>query len=181
MGAVRVKCAKCGASLFTSSAGRKKVEEPPENRLCTCEHWETDHGIDKYCESANCVCDKFTAAKPEIVMGQAVMRPYKEFQVRNFEELSEHDYITTLVTTEYIYAVHHGGIMWIIESDNRKYTNELRANDIQIISDAWYCFMPYSEFIKSEHNVSIPVVIRNSPVYKALAKMAWVKKKKEKS
>ena len=140
MGAVRVKCAKCGASLFTSSAGRKKVEEPT-----------------------------------------VVMRPYKEFQVREFEELSEHDFVTKLVCENYSAAAYHDGIMWVLNGDNRKYTDELRANDIQLLASAEYCFMQYTPIIKSKGNISIPVIRYNGPDFIALAKMAWAKKKKEKS
>ena len=176
MGAVRVKCAKCGASLFTSSAGRKKVEEPPENRLCTCEHWETDHGIDKYCKSANCVCDKFTAAKPEIVMGQAVMRPYKEIHVRELVEFTQNDFITMMISLGTAYVEYHDGIFWSLAYDNSKAMAMLKDDDIRVVAEAYYCFMQYTPFIKTENNLTIPVVCVNSQTFKTLAKMAWAKK-----
>ena len=109
-----------------------------------------------------------------------VMRPYKEFHVREFEELSEHDFVTKLVCENYSAAAYHDGIMWVLNGDNRKYTDELRVNDIQLLASAEYCFMQYTPIIKSKGNISIPVIRYNGPEFIALAKMAWAKKKKKK-
>ena len=109
----------------------------------------------------------------------ATMRPYKQFQVREFEEIPKDDFIKLLVCAEYMYVRHHDGIMWLADTDRSEYGDGLKADDILLFTYVHYCFMPYVETITTAENLKISVVRCDTAIHRALADLAWRKKREE--
>ena len=169
MGAV-MKCKNCGEHMRQSVVTGNSF----------CDNNNTYLKIDCKCNTnpqSNAIVKKCLCVVEPIPL--VVIRPYKQFQLRVIEEMSEHDFITQAFAMNYSHVLHCDGIMIFATFDNSDYGAELKKKDIRVVTAVDYCFMPYTELIKSDTNLTMDVIRTATPFFKALTKMLLEKKEKK--